>query len=236
MAKVLLLEDDSELAANIELSLSSERHVVDQAHSGELALDLLRMYPYELLILDLGLPDMSGMEVCKQYRLNGGKAPVLVLTGKHALNDKTAAFEAGADDYLTKPFSIQELCARLRVLLRRASFVPEEVDLVSTTGQMKLYPGRFQFFVDEKEIELDPKEFKLLYAMMSVPGNPVSNDKLLNEAWGRCESDLLPALRVRITRLRKALADANVSEEIVAVPGRGYALREADTKECLKQT
>src|SRR5579862_8845637 len=136
MAKILLVEDDLDLISRITKWLSLERHSVEAASNGQEALDLLRDVKYDLIILDWHLPGLSGIEVCKYYRSAGGKAPVLMLTGKTDIADKEAGLDAGADDYLTKPFNPRELSARLRALARRPA---ETLDDKLTAGDLVLH-------------------------------------------------------------------------------------------------
>src|SRR6185369_1703835 len=176
MAKILVVEDDRELSEKLKQWLNWERHVVDVANSGDDGWYMLQQYEYEIVILDWNLPGLTGYEVLKKYRANGGNAPVLMLTGMDQIEDKEQGFDAGADDYVTKPFNTRELSARIRALLRRPSDVyPQAL----TVGNLSLDSRAIKVTKEGKEIQLQPKEFALLEHLMRHPNKVFSSKSLL---------------------------------------------------------
>ncbi|MGD9681198.1 MAG: response regulator transcription factor [Candidatus Obscuribacterales bacterium] len=204
MAKVLLVEDDEEIAFSIRDWLSGEQHTVDMVHNGAEGLDLMNNYHYDLVVLDINLPDISGIEVCSTYRSKGGNACVLMLTGNDRIVDKEHGLDAGADDYLTKPFHPRELSARLRALMRRSQRGGKAAATLEFRG-IKLDPAAKRVSRDGVEIQLLPKEFALLEFLMRHPGEVFSQDALLERVWSS-ESEVSPdTVRVHIRRLRQKL-------------------------------
>ncbi len=167
MSKVLLVEDDQDLVSRITKWLSLERYSVESISNGREALDILKESVYDFIILDWHVPEVTGIEICRYYRASGGPTPILMLTGKTDIADKEAGLDAGADDYLTKPFHPKELCARLRALGRRpAQRIGEELK----AGDLVLDLNKFQLRRNKTEIELLPLEFSLLEFFMRNPG------------------------------------------------------------------
>jgi DNA-binding response OmpR family regulator len=159
MAKILVVEDDADLAGRLQTWLEAERHMAEVAHDGISALEHLEAYSYDIIVLDWELPGIPGIEVCKRFRDKGGLTPVIMLTGHDTLADKEKGFDSGADDYLTKPFAVKELSARIRALMRRPQIAN---DAVLQAGDVQLDPATHKVFKDGAEIELLPKEFALL--------------------------------------------------------------------------
>lgn len=221
MSKLLIVEDDVNLVNMVAEYLRSEHHVVEAVHDGEIALDLLRTYVYELVILDLGLPDISGLTVLKQYRGMGGTAKVLILTGKDKIEEKEIGLDSGADDYLTKPFHVKELMARVRALLRRpVQTLSDELKAANVT----LYPRDHKVMKDGVELNLSPREFALLEFFMRYPNQLFNADALLDRVW-KSDSEASPdTVKVAINRLRSKIGtDAN-SPVITNIFGVGYKL------------
>lgn len=219
MAKILIAEDDRNLALSLKVTLETEKHVVEVVEDGKEAVDRLRLYSYELLILDWNLPEMEGPEVCRHYRGHGGAAPILMLTGRGDIGDRVSGLDAGVDDYLTKPFDMRELLARIRALLRRSSeyegdilaIDPVAVDLLSRTASVR-----------GKPIELTAKELSVLEFLMRRPDHYFLALDLLNEIWASDSDSSEMAVRQCITRLRRKLEEAGAMGFIVTSRGLGY--------------
>ncbi len=222
MAKILLIEDDVEFSGIVQGWLSNEHHSVEVVHDGSEARDRLQVYEYDLLILDWQLPGLSGIEVCKEFRSQGGVTPILMLTGKSAVTEKETGLDSGADDYLTKPFHMKELSARVRALLRRAS---RGTSNVLTIGGLVLDPSNYSVARDGTEIQLQKREFALLEFLMRNPNRVFSSEALLERVWAT-EADVTPdAIRVYIMRLRKKIDEGAKSSMIQTVHGVGYKLQ-----------
>jgi DNA-binding response OmpR family regulator len=219
MAKILVVEDEQDLSGLVRNWLSRENHLVEQAENGLDALTQMELNRFDVIILDLMLPGLNGMEVCRRYRQRSGQTPILMLTAKDSVEDKEAGLDAGADDYLTKPFHLKELAARVRALLRRGMSRPDntlhlrdiEIDVcdcrVTKNGQV---------------IHLLPKEFRLLEFLVRHPNRVFSAEELLASVWESDTSALLDTVRGHITRLRKKLDTPNQPSIIATVYGMGY--------------
>ncbi len=222
MSKILVVEDDIAVCTTLVDLLEMEKYVVESVNTGTEGLDRIQFYSYNLLILDWGLPGITGVEICKKYRAAGGKSPILFLTGRDDVADKEKGFEAGVDDYLTKPFSPNELMARVRALLRRNS-VEEQKEL--SYGAIKLRPSTFRIAIGEQEIELLPREFTLLEFLMKQPEEVFSAEVLLNRVWPSETEGTPQALRTCIKRLRKKIEVPGSGCVIGSVYGMGYKLQ-----------
>lgn len=222
MAKILIAEDDTSLGMSLQFTLESEKHVVELVTDGLEALDRLKLYPYELVILDVDLPGLSGFEVARQFRDCRGAIPILMLTGKTTINDKASGFDAGADDYLTKPFDMRELLMRINALLRRPSIYAGNV--IEGRGISLDTSTRIAHKGSEK-IELTAKEFELLEFLMKRPDQYFSVDDLLDQIWtSESESSELAA-RQLIRRLRKKIETEGEAPVIVTSKGLGYKFK-----------
>lgn len=225
MAKILIVEDDLDFCAGIVDCLTGEGHTVDSANEGKEGYDRLRFYHYDIVILDWQMPGMTGPEICAAYRKNDGRAPVLMLTGKDQIKDKTTGLDAGADDYLIKPCDPDELRARVRALLRRPAQYQETV---ITFGPLTVDPTKHKTWLAEKEISLSPREFALLEFFMRNPDQVFSAEALLNRVWSS-DSDVSPdVIRVFITRLRTKLEIEGKPSMIQTVHRLGYQLKLVD--------
>ena len=168
MVKILVVEDDLALATTIRDTLSNEQYKVETSHSGEEADGLLSSFDYDLVILDWELPEMSGVSICQRFRARGGTTPILMLTGKSTADDKESGLDSGADDYLTKPFEVRELNARIRALLRRPTqFQGQKL----RWGNLELDTNTHRVVLNGKDIALQPLEFTVLEFFMRHPGN-----------------------------------------------------------------
>ncbi len=222
MAKVLIIEDDSGLIDMIDDWLSSEHYLTERATTGGEAEELMRNYTYDVIVLDWQLPEVTGIELLKTFRANGNVTPVLMLTGKDAIDDKEQGLDAGADDYLTKPFHMKELSARLRALLRRIG--PANTNELSI-GPLWMDPASFMATLNGKTINLLPKEFQVLEHLMRHPGQVFSAEQLLDRVW-KSESDVGPeSVRQCIKRLRKKIDVEGEESLIETLYGVGYKLK-----------
>lgn len=198
-----------------------ERHSLEIVSDGKEALENMKFYQYELIILDWELPGMSGPEILKEFRNAGKTTPVLMLTGKSTIDDKEAGFGAGADDYLTKPFNMKELSIRLRALLRRPGSMTANVIKIAN---LELDQANFRLTKDGEEVKLLPKEFALIEFLMRHPNQVFSTDALLNRVWESESDSTGSALTTCIKRLRKKLDDEGQPSIITTVHGVGYKL------------
>jgi DNA-binding response OmpR family regulator len=222
MAKILVVEDNPDISATIKTFLVFERHVADIIDNGADALNHLKTFPYDLIILDWELPGLSGVEVCKEFRNRRGLTPILMLTGKSLVSEKEIAFNFGADDYLTKPFDVRELGARIRALLRRP---PQMVATAAAieAGNLKVDLGKHEVTVNDVPIDLGPREFQLLEFLLSHPDQVFSPDDLLNRVWSAESEATTEALRTAMKRLRKKVdPEGTIIEN---VHGVGYILK-----------
>lgn len=228
MAKVLLVEDDQDLVSRITKWLSLERYSVESVGNGREALELLRESTYDFIILDWHIPELSGIETCRYYRATGGTTPVLMLTGKSDIADKEAGLDAGADDYLTKPFHPRELCARLRALGRRpAQRLGDELKV----GNLTLDLTKFQLHRNGVEVDLLPLEFALLEFFMRNPGRVFGADILLERVWPVNSEASPEAVRTCIKTLRRKIDVDGETSLIKTVHGVGYKLEVPTTAE-----
>ncbi len=218
LAKILLAEDDLLVAEAVTDALCSENHTVEAVISGEEAADRLKLYDYDLVILDWGLPGQTGIQVLRNYRSRGGHLPVLMLTGKNQEESRVEGLDSGADDYLCKPFSLRELSARVRSLLRR----PEKIvsgDL--RVGPLTIYPGKLKVLRDGEEIALLAKEMAVLEFLARHRGQAYTVDDLLNKVWHSESDSTEDAVRQCITRLRKKI-DKGPDSIIKTMRNAGY--------------
>lgn len=218
--QLLLVEDDALLAESIGASLRQQGHVVDHLARCEDAIHSLSLLDYDLLLLDLGLPDGDGSQILKMLRQRQDNTPVLVLTARDSLEDRVRGLDQGADDYLTKPFSLIELQARVRALLRRSQ---QRLGNLLRLGQVRVDVDSAAAFIGEVPLELPRRELKLLECLMLNAGKIVTRATLEQRLFG-FEAVGANALEVYVSRLRKRLAGSGV--EIRTVRGLGYRLEE----------
>lgn len=223
MAKILLVEDDLDLCTTICDRLKAEQHLIEVVHDGKEGADRLRLYSYDFVILDWNLPGMIGPEICREYRHRGGSTPVLMLTGRGEVQDKETGLDAGADDYLTKPFSTRELAARIRAILRRPAAV---LDDCLTEGNVTLNTVKHTVQVAGEPVHLHPKEFAILELLLKNRTQVFSADALLDRLW-KSESDAtVDSVRTTIKRLRQKIDREGQSSLIKTVHGIGYKVGE----------
>ncbi len=224
MPKILLVEDDKDLAKVVTEYLKSEHFTYEVAYDGLSGHEFLIQGHFDLIILDWDLPGMSGVEILKEFRSANGVTPVLMLTGKKEINEKEEGLDTGADDYLTKPFHMRELTARLRALLRRPT---QSVSNTIKVGNLEMDPLKHKLYKDGKDIHLLPKDFSLLEFLMRHPDEIFSNEALIQRVWSFEAEATSDALRTSVKRLRKKLDDSdNEDESIIETVRRvGYRLR-----------
>lgn len=214
MAKILIIEDDQDFAAGVSKMLSSELHTVETSLTGRDGMDRCLEGHYDLIILDLGLPDIDGLSICKAYRDNGGTCPVLILTGRNQLVDKVDGLDLGADDYLTKPFHMKELSARIRALLRRPATVKHNE---LSVGNVVINTVNHTVYKDGQKVTLYPVDYALLEFLFRHANETFNADSLLSKVWSTDKSLTENAVRTSIRRLRRALdgTDGTVEKDSI---------------------
>ncbi len=221
MAKLLLVDDDEELTSILSEWLATEGNIVECANCGEDALSRLKLYQYDLIILDVGMPDIDGFEVCRRYRLGGGMLPIIMLTGKGNINDKTAGFDAGVDDYLTKPFHPKELNVRIKALMRRPAQIVSEQLVVK---HLTIDTASRKVLIEGSEVKLLPQEFALLEFFVRHPNRVFSSDEILDKVWSNEKDTANDTVRVHINKLRKKIDREGSPVLIRTIHGSGYIL------------
>ncbi len=222
-AHILLVEDEVKLARFVELELTSEGYQVSVAHDGITGLTLARESSPDLAILDWMLPGLSGLEICRRLRSTGSSIPIILLTAKDEVSDRVAGLDAGADDYVVKPFSIEELLARIRAHLRRTQEIDE--DLLQFED-LKLNRRTREVFREQRAIDLTAKEFDLLEYLLSHPRQVFTRDQILEKVWGYDFMGDSNIIEVYVRYLRLKLEENNEKRLIHTIRGVGYALRE----------
>jgi len=219
--RVLLVEDEPELAEFLGRALQAAAWAADVAVTGRAALVALATNEYDLVVLDLGLPDMDGREVCRQWRERGGRTPVLMLTARGGLTDRVAGLDAGADDYLAKPFAVAELLARLRALLRRP---PTPVDVTLRLGTLELEPGTRSARRGGRKIPLTAREYALLEYLLRNPDRVVTRGQILEHVWDDNFDPVANAVDVLVGRVRRKIDGEDEPRLLHTVRGTGYLL------------
>src|SRR5215469_4883765 len=219
-ANILVVDDEPQIRRVLRSTLSFRGYTITEAHSGEEALDLLRKIKPDLILLDVNLPGMSGVETCREIR-RSSEAPIIMLTVRNAERDKVVALDAGADDYVTKPFGIEELLARVRASLRRHASA-EAVPAFQSRDFTVDFESR-RVTVGGEEVHLAPKEFEVLRHLIAQQGKPVSHRRLLQAIWGPEYGEETENLRVVINQLRKKIErDPAQPKYILTEPWVGY--------------
>ncbi|MGW9370004.1 response regulator [Streptomyces xanthophaeus] len=227
MIKVLVVEDDAQLVRALKINLEARKFEVETASDGQEALRLAAVRTPDVILLDLGLPDMDGVDVIEEVRETSG-VPILVLSARHTSEEKIRALDAGADDYVTKPFSMDELLARLRAAVRRREVpVPAPEIAVVTTGDFTVVLVAKKVRRNDRNVRLTPTEWHLLEILISNPGRLISQRKLLLDIWGPTYSEHTNYLRVYMAQLRRKLeADPSHPRHLITEPGMGYRFEE----------
>ena len=225
--KILVIEDEAKIADLLKRGIENSGYAVEIAGTGAAALDLLHTAVYDLIILDLMLPDVDGFELLRKIRNRRTTAPVLILSARDGVNDRVNGLEAGADDYLVKPFAFVELIARIRALLRRGSPTPERLQV----GDLALDCIRRRVTRDGQMIELAPKEFAILEYMMRNQGRPLSRTMIVEHVWDLDYDGLTNIVDVYIRHLRGKIDDRFPTKMIQTVRGVGYLLESVEKAE-----
>ena len=220
--RILVVEDEVKMAGLLHRGLTEDGHVVDVAGSGDDAVWMGQVVAYDAIVLDLMLPGVDGVGVCRRWRENGVWSPVLMLTARNSVDDRVAGLDAGADDYLAKPFSFAELLARLRALARRGA---TERPVGLEVGELRLDPATRQVWRGEAEITLSGKEFALLETFMRRPGDALSRVYLLEHAWDYAYENRSNVVDVYVRYLREKIDRPFGRSSLETVRGVGYRLR-----------
>ncbi|WJS85630.1 response regulator transcription factor CtrA [Paracoccus sp. TOH] len=222
--RILLVEDDPTTARSIELMLTHANYNVYRTDMGEEGIDLAKLYDYDLILLDLDLPDMHGMEVLRQIRMSRVDTPILILTGSDDTESKLRGFGFGADDYMTKPFNRDELIARIQAIIRRSKGHSQSV---IRTGEMVVNLDARSVEVGGRPVNLTGKEYQILELLSLRKGTTLTKEMFLNHLYGGMDEPELKIIDVFVCKLRKKLAAAMQGEShIETVWGRGYVLRD----------
>jgi two-component system cell cycle response regulator CtrA len=224
--RVLLIEDDSATAHSIELTFKTEGFNVFTTDLGEEGVDLGKLYDYEIIMLDLNLPDMSGFDVLRALRISKVKTPILILSGNVGIEDKVKGLGFGADDYMTKPFHKDELLARVHAIVRRSK---GHAQSVIQTGDLNVDLDAKSVEINRVRVHLTVKEYQILELLSLRKGTTLTKEMFLNQLYGGMDEPDIKIIDVFICKLRKKLAGASGGKDYIeTVWGRGYALREPD--------
>jgi DNA-binding response OmpR family regulator len=220
MAHILLVEDDDAIAEPLARALGREEHEVTRVAAGQAALEAVAAGGVDLVLLDLGLPDLDGLDVCRRLRDGGSDVAVMMLTARGEELDRVVGLDVGADDYLPKPFSLAELLARVRALLRRAAPAPAAAPEAEV---IKVDEAARRVWADGAEVQLTPKEFDLLALLVRETGSVVTRERAMEEVWDTNWFGSTKTLDMTVTRLRQKLGPA-VQGRLTTVRGVGYRL------------
>jgi two-component system OmpR family response regulator len=226
MTRVLVVEDEFKLAGTLEEGLTDAHYTVDVALDGEEALDYTRTASYDAVVLDVMLPKVDGLRVCRELRESGMTTPILLLTARDAVDDRIAGLDSGADDYLTKPFAFGELLARLRALLRRGA---DRKEGVLRLGRLTLDPAARIVRWDDRPLDLTAREHRILETLLRRPGWIVDREAIIESVWGFEYPDSSNLVEVYIGRLRRKLAEAGAPPLIQTIRGAGYRLQAVES-------
>lgn len=219
--RLLLAEDEEDLSKALVAVLKYNNYSVDAVYDGEEALSYIEAGNYDGVILDIMMPKLDGISLLKKVRANGNSIPILLLTAKAEIDDKVEGLDSGADDYLTKPFSMKELLARIRVMTRRQS---ETTDSILRYGNISLNRATYILSCGEKEIRLSNKEYQMLEMLLANPGQVISTEQFMEKIWGFDSDTELNVVWVNISYIRKKLASIGASVLIKAIRGLGYSV------------
>jgi two-component system KDP operon response regulator KdpE len=222
LGRVLVVDDDPQIRRVLRATLAARDYEVHDARTGEEAIEFLRQNRLDLVLLDVNMPGMSGLEACRQIR-SSSEIAIIMLTVSDAEEDKVAALDAGADDYVTKPFGTPELLARMRAALRRLPISADRVDQTLQLGDLQINLAHRRVIVKDRQIRLTPKEFDLLQYLAANPNVPITHTKLLQAVWGPNYGDQVQYLRVFVNQLRKKIEeDPSRPRHILTEPWIGY--------------
>ena len=223
-SRILVVEDDPRVAASLDRALRAHGYHVEMAADGATAIHLARGVP-DAMVLDVNLPDVSGLDVCRVVRAESLAAPVLMLTARSAVEDRVAGLDAGADDYLVKPFALTELLARLRALLRRTLGDPTRDEAILEFEDIRLNLDRVEATRGDRPLELTRTELRLLELFMRNPGRVLSRDQMLDRVWGVDARTSSNGVEVYVGYLRRKLEEGGAPRVIQTMRGVGYVLR-----------
>ena len=226
--RILIVDDDDEIRELLEFDIASSGYFVDTAKDGLEGLNKALNNTYDLVLLDVMMLKRNGFEVCKNIRQAKLAVPILMLTAKGTIDDKTVGFDSGADDYLVKPFDIQEVLLRIRVLLRRNEVVIEDSPLsneILKCGDIEIYPESLETVIVNRRVKLTPTEFEILYCLLQHFNHPVTLATLLDEVWGYDSNEDVRMLRVHVGGLRNKIEqNAKLPKYLHTVTNVGYKL------------
>ncbi|MBS2008646.1 MAG: response regulator transcription factor [Cyanobacteria bacterium SZAS TMP-1] len=224
MLKILLVEDDKDIADMISQWMEAENCSVEVTHDGLAGYEFLRLGSFDVAILDWNLPGMNGIDILKKYRANGGSIPILLLTAQNLIENKVAGFDAGVDDYLTKPFHILELHSRVKSLARRPKEVVSDIIRIKN---LELDRGNYRLTKDGEPIHLQRRDFELLEFLMAHPKETFSTESLLQRLWGLSAETSAGTIRTTIRRIRQALGESADDDNSIIENVRrvGYRIR-----------
>jgi two-component system, OmpR family, alkaline phosphatase synthesis response regulator PhoP len=229
LKNILLIEDDKSISDLLEIHLKDMQFNIVKEYNGKKGLSQALANKFDLIVLDIMLPELDGIEICKEIRKRDNYTPVLILTSKSEEFDKVLGLEIGADDYLTKPFSIREFIARVKAIFRRVENIKDEFDEEKdiTAGILKIEPSFKRVLLKGKRLELTPKEFELLYLLASHPGRTYTREQLLNLIWGDQYNGFEHTVNSHINRLRSKIEeDLSSPKFILTTWGMGYRFNE----------
>ncbi|MDA2947257.1 MAG: response regulator transcription factor [Actinomycetota bacterium] len=223
--KILLVEDEHSIAEPIIYNLKREGFSVTHVDEGPIALEIFNEEKFDLIILDLMLPEISGLDICRSIRKESN-VPIIMVTAKDSEADRVSGLELGADDYVTKPFSVRELMSRVRAVLRRTTITKtDKNDKSIKSGNIEINLSKYEAKVDDKNIDLTPREFELLYAFCENEGNLLSREQIFDEIWGYSFIGNTKTLDVHIQRIREKIEkDPREPKRLITVRGVGYKL------------
>jgi two-component system OmpR family response regulator len=223
--KLLLVEDDSRIAVSLIEALNDQNYAVETAADGEMGWDLIETFPYDLVILDVMLPKLDGMTLCQRLRRSGYSMPVLMLTARDTSTDKVLGLDAGADDYVVKPFDLSELLARVRALLRRGNSVAPPI---LEWGELRLDPALCEVTYTQELLPLTPKEYSILEFLLRNSGRVVSRSMMLDHLWTSGDPPGEETVKTHLRGLRLKLRAAGAPDDFIeTVYGLGYRLKAA---------
>lgn len=221
---ILLVEDEHSIAEPVIYNLKQDGYSVTHVDEGPIALEIFNEQPFDLIILDIMLPEISGLDICRSIRKKSN-VPIIMVTAKDSEVDRVTGLEIGADDYVTKPFSVRELLSRVRAVLRRSTITENLSDDVITSGNIEISLNKYEAKVDGNIIDLTPREFELLYALCENKGNLMSREQIFDEIWGYSFVGNTKTLDVHIQRIREKIEeDPKKPKRLITVRGVGYKL------------
>ena len=221
--RILIVDDDDQIRELLEFDISSSGYITDSARDGEEGLKKALENHYDLILLDVMMPKMDGFTVCKNIRLTKSNVPILLLTAKGTIIDKTTGFDLGADDYLVKPFEIQEVLLRIRALLRR--WEEDTTHEILRVGDIEILPDSLEALIVDKKVKLTPTEFEILFCLMQHANAPVPLATLLDEVWGYGSDEDVRMVRVHVGGLRSKIEeDTRNPKYLHTVLNVGYKL------------